>query len=195
MKKKKPSRFKRQRNAAGQFEPTKPKSATVKSQAAPAGAQKAKPPISQNSYIEPPVERNDKLDRQKLFLEIYAQVGNVSKAAEHAELNRCTHYEWMDLDPTYPERFHDAESRFLDRVRDFVRRRAIDGVPEPLIWQGEFMKDQATGEILTVLKRSDRILELLAQARCPEFKQKRELTGPDGGALKIEVITGVPQAE
>jgi hypothetical protein len=75
-----------------------------------------------------------------------------------------------------------------------VRRRAIDGVPEPLIWQGVIVKDN-DGVIVTVLKRSDRILELLAKGKCPEFRDKHEITGAGGAPLSIEVITGVPRPD
>jgi len=159
---------------------------------------KPKKPASQKKprpAAAPATESDTLRARQKAFLEANAICGNVSRAAEAAGIHRATHYKWMDEDSEYKRAFEDSESQFCDRVRDMVRRRAIDGVPEPIIWQGTIIRDRDTNEVITVLKRSDRILELLAKGKCPEFRDKQEITGPGGGALKIEVVTGVPQAE
>jgi hypothetical protein len=129
------------------------------------------------------------------MLEAMAITGNVTKSAELAQIHRATHYRWMEEDVDYAAEFADAEAQFCDRVRDMVRRRAIDGVPEPLVWQGTIIKDNDTGEVVTVLKRSDRILEMLAKGKCPEFRDKHEITGAGGAPLSIEVVTGVPQPD
>lgn len=123
--------------------------------------------------------------RQKRFLDAFAVRGNVSKAAELAGIHRDSHYRWLNDDPAYAPLFKAAEGQFADAIRDFVKRRAIDGVPEPIIWQGIVVTDKDTGEPVTVLKRSDRILELLAKAKCEEFKEKVEHTGADGGPIQF----------
>lgn len=152
-----------------------------------------KPPQTETP---PPATEGDTLRaRQKAFLEANAICGNVSKAAELAGVHRATHYRWIEEDPEYAKQFADSEASFADRVRDMVRRRAIDGVPEPIVWQGTIIRDTQTQEVVTVLKRSDRILELLAKGKCPEFRDKQEITGAGGGPVQIQVVTGVPQPE
>jgi hypothetical protein len=131
--------------------------------------------------------------KQRAMLEAYAICGNLTKAAELAGISRLTHYDWLEREPGYGTAFEAAETRFADQIREFVRQRALVGVPEPIIWQGEIMRDKDTQEIITVLKRSDRILELLAKSRCPEFRDKTEITGAGGAPLQLQVITGVPQ--
>jgi hypothetical protein len=46
-----------------------------------------------------------------------------------------------------------------------------------------------------VRKFSDRLLELHAKAKCPEYRDKHEITGAGGGPVTLQVITGVPQPE
>jgi hypothetical protein len=126
--------------------------------------------------------------RKLAFLEAFAITGNISKAAEVAGIHRQSHYDWLsdgEGGPAYKKAFDQAEEEFADRVRDMVRRRAIDGVPEPIVWQGTIIKDNETQEVVTILKRSDRILELLAKAKCAEFKEKVEL---EAGASLGEIL-------
>jgi hypothetical protein len=120
-------------------------------------------------------ERDTPRARAKAFLEGIAITGNIGKAAELAGIHRTTHYRWLQMSKKYAAAFAKAEDEFADRVRDMVRRRAIDGVPEPIIWKGRIVRDKKTKEIVTVLKRSDRILEMLAKGKCPEFRDKQEV--------------------
>jgi hypothetical protein len=59
---------------------------------------------------------------------------------------------------------------FRDHIRGEAKRRAIDGWEEPLFWKG-----QPTGH--TIRKKSDRMLELLLKAHCPEFRDTIEHKG------------------
>ena len=67
--------------------------------------------------------------------------------------------------------------------------------PVEIVWQGKFMRDEETQELLTIQRRSDRLLEVLAKAHCPEFREKTELTGYGGRPVLLQVITGVPQPD
>lgn len=146
------------------------------------------PPTNSNFQV-----RTAKLKpKQRAFLEAYAFYGNLTRAADEAKVNRLTHYDWMETDPQYVAGFEAAEDQYADRIRDAVRQRAVEGVAEPVIWQGKIQRDAGTDETVTTLRRSDRLLEVLAKAKCPEFRDKTELTGPGGGPLKLQVVTGVP---
>ncbi len=112
---------------------------------------------------------------QTLFLEAFAKLGNVTEAAEVSNVGRSTHYEWLETDPQYAKRFQAVKDRFADLIRKTVRERSID------LWDVDN-------------RAAVRLLELMAKAHCPEFREKHEITGPGGEALKIEVVTGVPQA-
>jgi hypothetical protein len=126
--------------------------------------------------------------RKDAFLEAYSKIGTVTGAAKEAGIDRTTHYLWMENDREYADEFKGAEQQFCDLVRETVRDRAIVGISQEVYnAKGDFVGHRVV--------YSDRLLELLAKAKCPEFREKHELTGPNGSPLKIEVVTGVPQPE
>ena len=102
----------------------------------------------------------------------------MAAAAKAAGIWRKTHYRWLK-DQSYAEEFQDAQEEFRDRIRAEIRRRAIDGWDEPVVYQGVL-----TGAV--VRKYSDRMLELMAKAYCPEFRDQVE----HKGRLTLEQILG-----
>jgi hypothetical protein len=128
--------------------------------------------------------------KKQLFLEAIAKVGNISEAARLVDINRASHYDWLsdaDGGKAYQQAFEDAMEQFADLVRETVKNRAIFGTQHEIWFKGVMVGYR--------YEYSDRLLELQAKAKCPEFREKHELTGPNGSALKIEVVTGVPQPE
>ena len=80
---------------------------------------------------------------------------------------------------------------------------------EPVVYQGQIARDKK-GQLVTITKYSDRMLEVLAKAKCPEFRDKHEITGADDGPVTfqvrwmtpeeektrvVDVVTGVPPSE
>src|SRR5579871_69571 len=126
---------------------------------------------------------------QVAFLTAVAIHGTITKAALEAGIHRSTHYLWLEKDEVYAQAFKDAEGMFADYVREEVRRRAIDGIDEPLTYMGRisYHRNLDGNDDLdrpVVIRRvSDRLLELLAKAKCPEFRDKHELTGEGGGPI------------
>lgn len=123
--------------------------------------------------------------KQTAFLEAIAKCGNITEASRVADMNRASHYDWLESDPAYGKAFEAAKEEYRDLVRETVRNRAIVGTPHEIYFQGTFVGFKH--------EFSDRLLELEAKAHCPEYKDKHEITGPGGGPVKFEVITGVPQ--
>lgn len=135
------------------------------------------------------------------FLTGLAAVGTVTGAAVLAKIHRTTHYLWMAEDTDYAKATEEALEQFADSVRNEVRRRSIDGWLEPVIYQGQYqfieLKNpdgsprvdefgKPTHEIVAIRKFSDRLLECLAKAKCPEFREKHEITGKDGGPIRFD---------
>jgi len=138
--------------------------------------------------------------KQAAFLEAVAIYGTITRACTESGVGRQTHYDWLKKSQVYVDCFLEAEKIFADRVRDAVRQRAVDGWQEPVIYQGQYQFVNETndaGEVtkrhmVTVRKFSDRLLELLAKAKCPEFRDKLEVGGKDGkpieGKITIEFV-------
>lgn len=169
------------------------------------------------------VKLDDEMTRegQAIFLAHFRNNGIVRDAAEAAGVSRQTVDTWRKR-AEFRKRFEEAEQEAADLIFREVRRRAIDGVPEPMVSHGELVYyqlpviDEATGEqaldrwgrpmwkrgdIFTVQRYSDMLLKLLATARVPGLVPvaRKELTGKDGGAIKTEtaarVLFVVPERE
>ena len=120
--------------------------------------------------------------KRDAFLAAYEEVGTVTHAAELAGVSRNAHYMWMQDDPEYTEKFREAEKQACDRLEQEVRRRAVEGVLEPVFYQGQ--------ECGTVRKYSDTLLIFATKGALPQKYRENvsmELTGADGGPVEVEV--------
>jgi len=189
-----------------------PRGLSPSSRHAGSSASLPKAPTPANKKRPAAATESDSLTRAKqaAFLAAYEQVGNVTHAARLANVHRATHYGWLEEDPKYPKLFEDAQAVACDNVRQHVRQIALEGWYEPVVYQGkiQFVEElDAKGKVkrgkdgkpiahpVVIRRRSDRILELLAKAVCPEFRDRHELTTPDGKPLQLTIVTGVPQPE
>jgi hypothetical protein len=141
------------------------------------------------------IRRSLQLEAQNRFLEALPRTRcNLTLAAQSSGISRSTHYDWMDQDPTYPARFHEALEVSKDYLRAEIHRRGVVGVEEP--WKVVENVDQEgnrTREILHRRRYSDRLLLRLAEAHLPEFRRRldvrlieRELDGMTDEELVAE---------
>lgn len=126
---------------------------------------------------------------QPAFLEAYKETGSVRAACELVGINRRTHYVWMEEDETYPERFKDAQRDAAERLEEEARRRAVEGVREPVGWH----QGQPGGY---VQRYSDTLLIFLMKGAMPEkYRERYEHTGANGAPLRTEIVFVDPTAE
>ncbi len=119
--------------------------------------------------------------KKRAFLAAFAECGNISEAAKIAEINRMSHYHWLETDERYAVVFDQATEIACDHLEAEARRRAVEGVNEPVFYHGEVCG--------TVRKYSDTLLIfLLKGARPDKFRDNATIrhTGPNGGAIQIE---------
>lgn len=115
--------------------------------------------------------------RQAAFLDAFRQTGNISTAAKLAEVDRKEHYRWLEAGGDYPQQFEDATETAADGLEAEARRRAVEGVEEPVGW----FKGEPGGY---VRKYSDTLLIFLLKGARPEkYRERYEHTGKDGEAL------------
>ena len=74
--------------------------------------------------------------KRQRFLKALARTGNVTAACGMARLPRETAYFWRSRDPDFSLAWDEALERGLDALEDEAMRRAKDGVPEPVFYQG-----------------------------------------------------------
>lgn len=130
-----------------------------------------------------------KLTPEKLtaFCAALAETCQVGKAAAAVGISRMTAYQWRKDDPEFAERWDDAMKAGLLTLEDEMHRRAIEGVAEPVLHQGqptyltEHYTDQdgqpavrhkrdADGQPIpmTIRKCSDTLAIFLAKAHAPD---------------------------
>lgn len=112
--------------------------------------------------------------KRVLFLEELARSGNVSLAAKFAGLDRHHAYEARDADPEFAKAWSDAMDAAADLLEQEARRRAYEGVEEPVY--GRISREQ-DGQIGTVQKYSDVLLIFLLKGARPEkYRERRDVT-------------------
>jgi hypothetical protein len=133
--------------------------------------------------------RADAQANSAAFLIAYRQLGSVTAAAERLGVSRSQHYEWLKHEG-YAQEFADAQREVAQMLEDEVMRRAVQGIEEPVIYQGELCYQQTwnpkTRELkrsnkpLTVTKYSNSLITFLLKAFNPakyRDKQQIEVTG------------------
>jgi len=84
--------------------------------------------------------------RKDLFLEAFARLGGITEASKEIGQNRCTHYEWLRLDPEYAERFRRlAANTTFNPVRQPVRQpiaASITGIQDLAKFKVEYSGKQ-----------------------------------------------------
>jgi hypothetical protein len=120
------------------------------------------------------------------FLEHYARVGSVCAAASLAKIDVGNHYSWLKHTPGYPERFQEAHQKAIEVLENEARRRAVEGVKEPVFYKG-----QVVGEIQ---RYSDVLLMFLLKGVAPaKYREnsKVEISGTDGEPIRLEIAAAI----
>jgi methionine synthase II (cobalamin-independent) len=118
--------------------------------------------------------------KKKALLEHYAESGNISASTQAAGVNRHTHYDWLRADADYAAAFSAAKDTAVDCLEAEARRRAKDGWEEPVYHQGI--------QVGLVRKYSDTLLIFLLKGARPDvYKDRREVTGAEGGPVVLRV--------
>jgi len=128
--------------------------------------------------------RTVRTDRaREAFLTELAETCNVTASAAAAGMSRNAAYEWRKDDPEFAAAWGDAVERATDALEAEARRRAVDGVPEPVFYEGEVCGHKQ--------RYSDRMLEILLKGHRPERfveTRKHEITGAEGGPIETVTI-------
>ena len=127
-------------------------------------------------------------DRREAFLTALADTGIVSAAASIAGITRARAYQVRKQDPGFAAAWEEAEEQAADALEAEAWRRAVDGVPEPLVSAGKIVRDD-DGQPLAIRRYSDNLLLALLKARRPEkFKDRAvvEHDIADGLADRLE---------
>ena len=101
--------------------------------------------------------------RRERFLKALADTGSVTTAVAAAGTSRTRVYELRKVDPAFAAAWAEAEDIAADRLADEARRRAMEGVPIPLVSAGKLVRDD-NGQPIMVRRYSDNLLMALLKA-------------------------------
>lgn len=147
--------------------------------------------MSRNEGRQP--TRLTREQHQQAFLTAFALRGNVTFAADAAEVSRTRHYEWLAGDETYPLRFEAAKREFADLLVDRAREFALEGVERYVVAGGKLVLGE-DGKPLKEREMATQLHLALLKAKLPdEFRERQQVehTGPGGGPVKSEVKADV----
>lgn len=120
-----------------------------------------------------------------MFLAAYQQTGNVVHAARIAKVDRCQHYRWLDTDPDYARRFDESRRQAADILESEALRRAVVGVQELVLHQGQPVRDPETGKYLYRHRFSDVLLIFLLKGLLPEKYRDQFVPHGDDDGVRI----------
>lgn len=107
-------------------------------------------------------------ERRDVFLRALASTGNVSAAVTVANIARQTAYERRSTDQTFAQGWAEAMEEATDVLEAEARRRAVEGVQEPLIVGGKLV--ERDGKVVMLRRYSDQLLIVLLRAHSQKFK-------------------------
>ena len=117
-------------------------------------------------------------DRREVFLRALAETGIVTIAAGAAGITRARAYQVRQQDQGFATAWDEAEQRAADALEAEAWRRAVSGVPEPLVSAGKVVRDD-DGQPLAIRRYSDNLLIALLKARRPEKFKDRQVVEHD----------------
>ncbi len=111
-------------------------------------------------------ELEEMTEKQQLFLIMLAQIPNVTRVCNMVECNRASIYKTRKRNEQFKKLMDEALEEGYDLLEEEARRRAVDGVEEPVFYRGTVVGH--------VQKFSDNLLvQLLRAYRAKKFAPKQ----------------------
>ena len=90
-------------------------------------------------------------ERQECFIKALAETGSVTAAAQIAGSSRTRLYEARKADSAFCTAWEEVEDVATDRLEEEARKRALEGVPEPLVSGGRILRDENGQPIIPIV--------------------------------------------
>jgi len=121
-----------------------------------------------------------------LFLGLLRLEPNVTKAARAAGYAPATLRRLRERDPGFGAEWDEALDEGIEALEAEAHRRAKDGVLRPIYQKGDLVGHETV--------YSDQLIMFLLKAHRPEkYRERSDVKSTQGGVLKLEVITGIPE--
>ena len=114
---------------------------------------------------------------RKSFIETLRQTGNVAEACRRSGFSRKHAYRMRGKNPAFAAAWLEAEEIAADALELEAWRRAVEGVPKPLVSMGKLVLG-ADGKPIEMREYSDHLMITLLKARRPErFRENINVSG------------------
>lgn len=135
--------------------------------------------------------------RKTRFLEKFRELGFAVRACEAVEIGTSTLHDLKKRDPDFLREYNEIKESWNERIEVEMYRRAIHGVPRPVVQGGKVVmvnQTNANGSVtevpLVLQEYSDRLLEFMARGRMPEkYGNKVKLDATlNSGVMVVEDV-------
>lgn len=117
---------------------------------------------------------------QDAFLNAYTKIGSIRAASEAVGVSWQSHYDWLDHEPDYAERWEAAQEGLTETLEKAAVERATVGSERGVYFQGE--------KVGTERWYSDSLLMFLLKSRRQVYRDSTAITGPDGGPIQVQAV-------
>lgn len=114
-------------------------------------------------------------ERKAMLLKAIANGRSLRQACKIARITRSSVSRWRQADAEFRELYELAAEDGADRIREAIHKRAVQG------WSEEVYGKEGLLGHRTLF--SDKLLLAMAQARCPEYKPRLDITAVDASDL------------
>lgn len=106
-------------------------------------------------------------DLKQKFLDNYSITGRIIDCCRSVGMSHSAVRNHVLNDKEFAARFEEAKLTFQESIEKEVKSRAIDGWEEPVFYQGKVVG--------YIIKKSDRLLELLVKRHIKEYRQPTQI--------------------
>lgn len=121
-----------------------------------------------------------RLNKKAAFLAAYKVCADLTASASYVGMDRGQHYEWLKKDAAYIAAFAAAHIEAVQTLHDSAVQRALVGIYEPLVYQGQFS-----------YPREEYIVTPAVPA--VEAVEARDWKDPLGGCDAVAAVPAVPE--
>ncbi len=147
--------------------------------------------------------------RKARFLACYARIGVIGPACEASGIGRSTYKHWRKEDEDFDGACDLAFQEAVDMAELELRRRAIDGIDDVVMYKGEpvWRRHPDTGDLLldddfepmpfVETRYSDRLLEVYVKAHRHIYRERSalELGGIGGKPIEVQTTYVLPDGK
>lgn len=106
------------------------------------------------------------VDLLEKYIERVKAHGSLTRAAREVHITSRAIEQYANVDPTFADLQRDAVDAYNESVEKAVHDHAVEGIEEPVYQMGKLV---GTKKVY-----SERLLELLAKRRMPEYRDKQQ---------------------